>query len=98
MTDAEREAFGSHVQRILNYKSGGCLLSPTEIHLLKAAEHIGVITRRNFSLGNEYQRLENGVGNLLKKAKREAYLEGYSARSADTGYNNPYDETKVDGE
>jgi hypothetical protein len=98
MTDDERELFSKLVQRILNYQASGCLLSPAEIFLLKAAEHIGVITRRNFSLGNEYQRLENGVGNLLKKAKKEAYLEGYSARSADTGYNNPYDETKVDGE
>lgn len=107
MTEEEREECLRQVQRLLAYQSRGTQLSPVETYFLKSIDHITVINKRNFNLANEYQRLENGVGNLLKKAKKEAWSEGYQ-RGLDVHYDdndpeiarlgNPYDNTKVDGE
>lgn len=100
MTEEEREECLRQVQRLLAYQSRGTQLSPVETYFLKSVDHITVINKRNFNLANEYQRLENGVGNLLKKAKREAWHEGFTAagNAKPASNNNPYDNTKVDGE
>lgn len=100
MTDAEREEFARHIRRVSIYKSQSIPLSPMELSFLKTAEHIAVLNKRNFNLANERQRLENGIEQVIKKAKREAWSEGFNAAAnGKTAYcENPYDETKVDGE
>lgn len=103
MTEDEREEFARHIRRMSIYKSQGIPLSPLELSFLKTAEHIAVLNKRNFNLANERQRLENGIDQVIKKAKREAWSEGYR-RGLNVHYDdgedlgNPYDETKVDGE
>lgn len=103
MTEEEREECLRQVQRLLAYQSRGTQLSPVETYFLKLIDHITVLNKRNFNLANERQRLENGIDQVIKKAKREAWSEGYR-RGLNVHYDdgedlgNPYDETKVDGE